>query len=99
MGPADPPWNPPLSPNPPLAPRTQMTSWWPRPSARAMTRTWRSVSPVLSECLSPSPAPGPLQQLREGGDILQPKRPQRPLPGLNFSDSFLSLPCHCHQAP
>lgn len=43
-------------------PRTQMTSWWPRPSARAMTRTWRSVNPVLVSAFPPSPAPGPLRR-------------------------------------
>lgn len=68
VGSADPPLAPSPFPTPPLTPRTQMTSWWPRPSVRAMTRTWRSASPVLVSAFPPSPAPGPTATLTGGGD-------------------------------
>lgn len=59
-----------------------------------MTRTWRSVSPVLVSAFPPSPAPGPAATLMGGGRLSLPPGPAQGAccQALAFPDSPLSLP-------
>ena len=95
MGPADPPWNPPLSPNPPRAPQNTDDLLVASAECPSDDEDLEECEPSTGECLSPLPCPGPTATLRGGGRLSLPpaQAPPRGLcQALTFPDSFLSLP-------